>query len=83
MKRELLITCGCGDTDKFATDAFKILFPGIDMPPIRHGIGHKEPGIIVEYVNALMKSDAKYAYYLKADSADLEAWDLLKGLRIL
>lgn len=79
---DILVTCACGDVDKFATDAFKILFPDADMPPIQHGVGHKEPNIIKEYVSALVKSNDKFAYYLKWDKADLEAWDLLKGVRI-
>lgn len=80
---ELLITCGCGDTDKFATDAFKILFPDQSLPPIRHGVSHKEPNLIKEYVSALMKNNDKFAYYLKWDKTSLDIWDLLKGIRIL
>lgn len=79
---ELLITCGCRDTDKFAADAFKILFPAIVMPPIRQGIGHKEPEIIKDYATALIRGKEKFAYYFKWDSGDLEAWDLLRGVRI-
>lgn len=78
----MIFTCGCGDTDKFAQDAFKILFPNKEIPSIVHGISKKDPQIIREYATALVKGQEKFAYYFGWDKTDLEAWNLLKGLRI-
>lgn len=81
--KEVIVTCGCSDTDKFAQDAFRILFSNKAMPSITHRVSHNEPQLLREYVNALTKNVEKFAYYFSYDSSDIEAWDLLKGIRIL
>lgn len=72
----LIVTCGCGDTDAFAKDAFSIIFPSAPTPPIV-----SQPGDFGRWqaqVDALLKSGAKFAYYLGDD----ELWDLKKGVRV-
>lgn len=61
-----IITCGCGDTDKFAESAFRIIFPNTPIPPITHD--H----------NALAKENEKYALLF----TDEGVWDLNKGIQI-
>lgn len=75
----VIVTCGCGDTDSFARDAFKIIFPGEPLPQLisqRAQIG--EIAKWQEEIDALFRADAKFAYYL----TDTEMWDLLKGVRV-
>lgn len=84
---EYIYTCGCADTDSFGADAFRILFPGHDLPSIRH-LGEMtkdfaENTTARRQLRALQQSKAKFAYYMKADGPEgLECWDLLKGVRI-
>lgn len=79
---EEIVTCGCNDTDSFAKDAFRILFHDVDVPPISHNRSISQNPQICEFVNSLEKNDKAYAYYFKEDSSNIEAWDLLKGVRI-
>lgn len=74
---ERIITCGCGDTDQFATAAYKILFKNA-TPPISHSYETVEIAKWLPYLKALEKSGEKYAYYVNEE----EMWDLLKGVRI-
>lgn len=84
MIEELLITCACQDTDKFVTDAFKILFPYKEMPPIHHGIGPMPTGSKFEIVPSLLPKRGKFAeYFFVNEDGDLEVWDLIKGVRTL
>lgn len=75
---DFILTCGCGDTDKFATSAFKILFKDRATPPIKHTGGGIENVQMREMVSALEKAKEKFAYYFGED----EVWDLLKGVRV-
>lgn len=74
-----IITCECSDTESFAKDAFRILFPGQELPEV---IPQTQQNVDfvkwAPYVQAAQKSEEKYAYYL----ADDEMWDLLKGVRL-
>lgn len=77
-----IVTCGCNDTDKFAKDAFKILFPDTDIPPLSQHQSISQNPEICEFVKALEKSNKPYAYYFKEENDNIEAWDLLKGVRV-
>lgn len=74
-EKELIVTCGCGDTDKFATDAFKILFPTKERPPLQHGFRPEDSSISIN-----VNDTKRYAYYLHGGE---EVWDLLKGVRVI
>lgn len=78
MPRAQIITCGCGDTDKFAKDAFKLLFPKEDVPPITQTPNFSEFGEWEIYPKAMAKAKQKYAFYITDD----ELWDLIKGVRV-
>ena len=77
-----IVTCGCGDTDEFAKNAFRLLFPDDDCPNIsRGGIITTEPKFS-EMVLALERAKKPYAHYFK-DDKPIEAWDFLKGARVV
>lgn len=75
----VIYSCECGDTEAFAKDAFRLLFPDEELPEI---IPHAQQNMNFDkwapYIQAAQKSDEKYAYYL----TDTEMWDLLKGVRV-
>lgn len=79
MSRDLIYTCGCGDTDKFAKDAFKLLFPDAPLPSIIHP-GQQLEGteLVFQVAHAYDKSINPFAIYM----GDKGFWDLLKGKRI-
>lgn len=86
---EFIITCGCGDTDKFSEDAFQMLFPEEDLPRIVHSFGVTKHKLLRQVVNGLTEGKEKYAYlvsYGKAgivgDREEVYVWDLLKGTRV-
>lgn len=72
----LIVTCGCEDTDGFAKAAFKLLFPGTPLPAIVSQPRDFTPW--QEEMDTLFKSGVKFAYYLN----DTEMWDLKKGVRL-
>lgn len=73
-----IVTCGCGDTEKFAIDAFKILFKDRPIPEvISQSPQNVDFAKWAPYIKAAEKAGDKYAYYL----TDEEMWDLLKGVR--
>lgn len=75
----VIYSCECADTEAFAKDAFRVLFPGQDLPKVipQNGdfSGFEE---WLPYIQAAQKAKEKYAYYL----TDTEMWDLLKGVRV-
>lgn len=74
-----VVTCGCGDMDAFAKDAFKMLFKDRELPEIIPQNSKKvDFAKWAPYLEAAKKSQTKYAYYL----TDNELWDLKKGVRI-
>lgn len=79
--REFIVTCGCGETDEFAKNAFRLLFPNTDCPKIIRMASISRNPKILEFVKALEKSGKAYAYYFKEDD-ELEVWDLMKGVRV-
>lgn len=80
MQKEI-VTCGCGETDEFAKNAFRLLFPNTDCPQINRKAPISQNPKILEFVKALEKSGKAYAYYFKEDD-ELEVWDLMKGVRV-
>lgn len=83
MLNNILFTCGCGNTDKFARDAFKMLFSGEEVPPVQHALGLPPTDDISRIAHAL-KADKKkkFAYLFRYDDNHTEAWDLNNGKRV-
>lgn len=76
-------TCGCGDTDEFAKNAYRLLFESDDYPVIKHNSSNVSNDRVREMLLALKKQH-QYAYYFEYNSETiLQAWDLLKGVRVL
>lgn len=78
MSKGQILACDCGDTQTFAKDAFKLLFPGEKLPPITQTPDFCEFGEWGKYLGAILKSEQKYAYYVAEDGL----WDLLKGVQV-
>lgn len=78
---ETILTCGCGDTDKFAKDAYSLLFPDSPAPALVHSMGIIRDKKLRDIVNGLTKRK-KYAYLLRYGD-NIEVWDLIKGVRIV
>lgn len=81
----VIVSCGCGNTDQFAKDAYNLLFPRHPLPPIVSSLyaynqikGVPKSGKEYELAHAALVSDGKYAYYF----GDGQVYDLLKGVRI-
>lgn len=79
---ERILTCGCGDTDKFAMDAFKLLFPLEEVPLVVHSMGVIRNKLLRTVVNGLLDGKEKYAYFILASEKSVAVWDLLKGVQI-
>ncbi len=79
---EEIATCGCGNTDDFAKDAYKLLFKKEGCPIIKHRSIYSPDERVRETVQALEKSYEPYAYYFKHSDKVFEVWDLLKGVRV-
>lgn len=77
-----ILTCGCSDTDKFAKEAFKLLFPDEKLPSIVHSMGIMRNETLRTVVNGLTEGNEKYAYYLTWTNDNVSAWDLIKGVQI-
>lgn len=81
----VIFSCSCGNTDEFAKDAFKILFPKEELPELVAGrvmaksLSQKLPDFRDE-IMALHNSNEPFAYYI--DTETKEMWDLLKGVRV-
>lgn len=81
----VIVSCGCNDTDQFAKDAYRLLFPEHPLPPIVSSLyaynqvkGVPTSGKVYELAKAALLSDATYAYFF----GDGQVYDLLKGVRI-
>lgn len=81
MRTDIIYTCNCGDTDKFAKDAFRILFPNTDLPETVQ-FATTRNSELNKYMNAIKSSHEKFAYYVSYDDDTFEMWDLLKGVRV-
>lgn len=80
-----IVSCGCGETDQFAQDAYRLLFPKHPMPPLVSSLyaynqlkGVPHEGKTYELAKAALISNGKYAYFF----GDGQIYDLLKGVRI-
>lgn len=82
MLNNILFTCGCGNTDKFAQDAFRILFPKEKVPFVQHTLGLPPTDDIAKIVHAIKQDKKKFAYLFRYDDNHTEAWDLIKGKRV-
>lgn len=85
---EVIITCHCGDTDKYAKDAYKIVFPGHKPVIMRYDTGEVEnqPDLFRHFMSkdeykAVCKGKPfAFAVHLPCDYDDEEVvYDLLKG----
>lgn len=86
---EFIINCGCGNTDDFSKDAYRMLFPDDDLPRIIHKLGIVKHKLLRDIVTALVDGKEKYAYFVSygkagivGDKEEVYVWDLLKGIRI-
>lgn len=87
---DVVITCGCGNTNEFAKDAFKLLFPNQKFPILLFSkvsismFADGQGKEVKKYFNAIIDTDDKYAYYAKIENGKIiELWNLLKGIREL
>lgn len=87
---ELILTCSCPGTPKFATEAFSLLFPERLHPIMVTGskkilqeASRPQNLRIKDYLMALAKNKEKFAYYIRYDEDKIyELWDLKKGVRV-
>lgn len=78
----VILSCGCGNTDKFAEAAFKILFPKEEVPPIVHSMGVIRDKLLRTVVDGLVEGGDKYAYFIWWTKGSVAVWDLIKGVQI-
>lgn len=69
-----IIHCACGDMDRFSRDAFHILYPDDELPPVYGG-----PQKIIDFANTLPENNfskylksiyrnrSRFAYYFEVD----------------
>lgn len=88
MKR-VIVACRCGDTDDFAKDAYRLLFPNTEMPQFLSGsteVGNLYSALpnntMSDHLLALLRSNKKYARYMEYDDDLIAEWDLLTGQRL-
>lgn len=79
---EVIYTCNCGDTDKFAKTAYHIVFPDKEAPNVVHAIEYTNNAELNRVIKAIKISEEKFAYYIGYDKNNFELWDLLKGVRV-
>lgn len=86
MKR-LVLTCSCHNMDKRATEAFSVLFPNEQMPPIIKGRDRiyklaKELGN--DHILAVSKLSGKFAYYVELNDNNVitREYNLITGVRV-
>lgn len=86
MKR-LVLTCSCHNMAKKATEAFSVLFPNEQMPPITKGRDRiyklaKELGN--DHVLAISKLSGKFAYYVELGNNNVitKEYNLITGVRV-
>lgn len=78
-----IVTCGCGDTDEFSRDAFKLLFPRTPVPEITHDPNLLDNETARQMVRALKQDKRKFSLYFTEEDGALIVYDLIKGERIL
>ena len=88
---ELILTCKCPGTPRYAAEAFSVLFPGRLHPEMVVGArdildeaSRPQNLRIKDYLVALSKNKEKFAYYIRYDEDQIyELWDLKKGVRVV
>lgn len=90
---EYIICCKCGDTQSFSRDAFKLLFPGRDLPeqylqPDLHKLVDKlnKNSNFCKYITEnLLNGKNKFSYYFSVDSKGnvVEQYNLLTGKKVI
>lgn len=85
--RRYILTCSCHNMDKRATEAFSVLFPNEQMPPITKGRDRiyklaKELGN--DHILAVSKLSGKFAYYVELDNNTVitKEYNLITGVRV-
>lgn len=91
--KKYIVCCMCGDTPSFSRDAFKLLFPGEEIPQVELQPNLynflptlKRDGNFYNYVkDNLIGEKKKYSYYFEvAENGDIiDQWDLLTGKKSL
>lgn len=87
-----IVVCHCNLVPKNAYDAFELLFPGVERPPMYIGreqiqtlADHQIVGSdVVQYLRALARNKEPFASYFLLDEEDniKQHWDLITGKRI-
>lgn len=90
---KVILSCKCGDTPKFAEDAYSLLFPGESTTP-EQVVGEYKIGLVAtrfspssearQYISGLAQTKDRFAIYLSVDEAGniIETYNLLTGNRI-
>ena len=86
MKR-LVLTCSCFNMAKKATEAFSVLFPNEQMPPITKGrdrIYKLAKELNNDHILAVSKLSGKFAYYVELDNNNVitKEYNLITGVRV-
>lgn len=87
--REVILVCSCFNMSKKASEAFSLIHPDRELPPIIKGKDRihkfaKELTPPNAHIVALSKLTGKFAYYIQLDQNNVvtEEYDLLRGVRI-
>ena len=85
--KNYILTCSCFRMDKKAAEAFSVLFPSEQMPPVTKGRDRiyklaKELGN--DHVLAISKLSGKFAYYVELDDNNVitKEYNLTTGVRV-
>lgn len=86
MKRYVL-TCSCHNMDKRATEAFSVLFPSEEIPPITKGrdrIYKLGKQLSSSHILAISKLSGRFSYYVELDDNNIitKEYNLITGARI-
>lgn len=86
MKR-VVLTCSCFNMAKKATEAFSVLFPSEQMPPITKGrdrIYKLAKELNNDHILAVSKLSGKFAYYVELDDDNVitKEYNLITGVRV-
>ena len=96
MKNEVILVCYCPGIDKRAVATFKVVAKDHPVPPLfkgKYGISDfttslQKSGVsgeIIQYAQALAKSNEKFAYYMRwgVDGTVEVQYNLLTGRRTI
>ena len=84
--KKMILCCSCFRMDKKAVEAFKMLFPGQEVPEVIKGrdrIYKFSETAKNDHIKAIAKLSGKFAYYIEMDGDYiLEEYNLITGRRI-